>query len=167
MSHHFAGICVRVTQRDVTVQVDLVIIPDELENSDMEAAGERHAVLRHADGGVFNVWAPREGWTTEAEIVSSKLPSALWLITSSGREPSSLPPLYDDVAESVAAVAGRRCPAHVDYEDQLVFIRPLHEDAHVEDVPSAEHHLPLSVWVAVGGVLIQSHLGDEVSLLGG
>lgn len=76
------------------------------------------------------------------------------------------PPLYDDVAESVAAVAGRRGPAHVDYEDELVLIRPLHKDPNVQDVPRAEHHLPLPVGVPVGGVLVERHLGDEVPLLG-
>ena len=76
------------------------------------------------------------------------------------------PSLYDDVAQSVTAVAGRRGPAHVHYEDELVFICPLHKDAHKEDVPRAEHHLALPVRVSVRGVLIQSHLGDEVSLLG-
>lgn len=76
-----------------------------------------------------------------------------------------LPSLYDDVAESVAAVAGRRGPAHVYYEDELVFICPLHKHTHEEDVSRAEHHLPLPVRVAVGGVLVKSHLGDEVPFL--
>lgn len=76
------------------------------------------------------------------------------------------PPLYDDVAEPVAAVAGRRGPAHVHYEDELIFICPFHKDAHEEDVPRAEHHLPLPVWMPVRGVLVQSHLSDEVPLLG-
>lgn len=79
----------------------------------------------------------------------------------------SSPSLYDDIAEAVAAVAGRRGPAHVHDEDELVLIRPFHKDAHEEDVPRAEHHLPLPVRVAVRGVLVQSHLGDEVSFLGG
>ena len=76
------------------------------------------------------------------------------------------PSLYDDVSESVAAVAGRCGPAHVHYEDELVFVCSLHKHAHEEDVPRAEHHLPLSVRVAVRGVLIERHLGDEISLLG-
>ena len=59
-SHHFAGVCFRVTQSDVTVEVHLIVIPDELEDSDMEATGEGHAVLCHADGVVLNVWTPRE-----------------------------------------------------------------------------------------------------------
>lgn len=79
---------------------------------------------------------------------------------------SSLPSLYDDVAEAVAAVAGRRGPAHVHDEDELVFVRPLHKHAHEEDVSRAEHHLALAVRMAVRGVLVQSHLGDEVSFLG-
>lgn len=80
---------------------------------------------------------------------------------------SSPPSLYDDVAKPVGAVAGRRGPAHVHDEEELVFICPFDKDAHEEDVPRAEHHLPLPVWVAVCGVLVQSHLGDEVSSLGG
>lgn len=67
---------------------------------------------------------------------------------------SSLPSLYDDIAESVTAVAGRCGPAHVYYEDELVFICPFHKDAHKENVPRAEHHLPLPVWLAVRGVFI-------------
>ena len=43
------------------MEVDLLVIPDELEDGDVEATGERHAVLCHADGVVFNVWTPREG----------------------------------------------------------------------------------------------------------
>lgn len=53
--HHFAGVGLRVAQRHVAVQVHLVVVADELEDSDVEAAGERHAVLRHADGVVFDV----------------------------------------------------------------------------------------------------------------
>ena len=79
---------------------------------------------------------------------------------------SGLPPLYDDIAESVAAVARRRGPAHVHNQVELIFIGPFDEDAHEEDVPRAEHHLALPVRLPVGGVLVQGHLGDEVSLLG-
>lgn len=80
---------------------------------------------------------------------------------------SSCPPsLYDDVTEPVAAEARRRGPAHVHDEDKLVFVGAFHKDAHKEGVPGAKHHLPLPVRMAVGGVLVQSHLGDEVSFLG-
>lgn len=58
MSHHFAGVCVRVAQRHVTVEVHLVVVTNELEDGDVEAAGERDAVLRHADGVVLGVRAP-------------------------------------------------------------------------------------------------------------
>jgi len=37
------------------VQVHLVVVADELEDGDVEAAGERHAVLRHANGVVLDV----------------------------------------------------------------------------------------------------------------
>lgn len=130
---HFACVRVRVAQRDVAVQVDLVVVPDEFEDRDMEAAGEGDAILRHPDGVVLRVWAPS---------------------------------LYDDVAESVAAVARRRGPAHVHDEYELVYVCPLHENAHKQDVSSGEHHLPLPVRMTVRGVLIQGHLGDEVPLLG-
>ena len=59
-SHHFAGVCLGVTQGDVTVQVDLVVVPYELEDGDVEATGEGHAVLCHADGVVLNVWTPTQ-----------------------------------------------------------------------------------------------------------
>lgn len=42
------------------MEVDLVVIPDEFEDGDMESTGERHAVLCHANGVVLNVWTPRE-----------------------------------------------------------------------------------------------------------
>ena len=77
------------------------------------------------------------------------------------------PSLYDDVLQPVAAVTGRCGPARVHNQDELVFVGTLHENANEEDVPCAEHHLPLPVRVAVGGILVQSHLGDEVALLGG
>ena len=60
VSHHFAGAGVRVTQRDVAVEVHLVVIPDELEDGDVEAAGERDAILHHADGVVLDVRTPGE-----------------------------------------------------------------------------------------------------------
>jgi len=41
--------------------MDLIIIPDELEDSDVEAAGEGYAILCHANGVVLYVWAPTEG----------------------------------------------------------------------------------------------------------
>lgn len=77
------------------------------------------------------------------------------------------PSLNDDVSQPVAAVAGRRGPAHVHDQDELVLVGAFHKNADEEDVPCAEHHLPLPVRVAVRGVLVQSHLGDEVALLGG
>lgn len=77
------------------------------------------------------------------------------------------PALYDDISQAVAAVARRRGPAHVDNEDELVLIRPFHKDADVENIPRAEDHLALPVRVAVRSVLVERHLGDEVSLLGG
>lgn len=58
--HHFASVCLRVTQGNVAVEVDLVIIPNELEDCDMEAAGERHTILCHADGVVLDVWTAKE-----------------------------------------------------------------------------------------------------------
>lgn len=70
------------------------------------------------------------------------------------RRSSSLPSLYDDVTEAIAAVAGRRGPAHVYDEDELVFICALNKHAHEKDVSSAEHHLALPVRMAVRGVLI-------------
>lgn len=79
----------------------------------------------------------------------------------------SLPSFYDDVAEPVAAVAGRRGPAHIDDEDELVLIGPLHKHPHEDDVPRAQHHLALAVRLAVRGVLVQRHLSDEVAFLGG
>lgn len=41
------------------MEVDLVVIPDELEDSDVEATGERHTILCHTDGVVLNVWTPK------------------------------------------------------------------------------------------------------------
>lgn len=79
----------------------------------------------------------------------------------------SLPSFYDDVAEPVAAVAGRRGPAHIDNEDELVLVGPLHKHPHKDDVPCAQHHLTLAVRLAVRGVLVQRHLSDEVAFLGG
>ena len=76
-----------------------------------------------------------------------------------------LPSFYDDVAQSVSTVAGRSGPAHVHDEDELPCICPLHKYANVQDVSRAEHDFALSVRLAVGGVLIKSHFGDEVSLL--
>lgn len=40
------------------MQVDLVVIPNELKDRDVEAAGERDAILLNADGVVFNVLTP-------------------------------------------------------------------------------------------------------------
>ncbi|KAA8586567.1 hypothetical protein FQN60_000403 [Etheostoma spectabile] len=88
LSRDTAGVCFRVAQGDVTVEVDLLIVPDELKDGNVEAT-----------------------------------------------------------AESVIAVAGRRGPAHVYYEDELVFICPFHKDTHEEDVSRAQHHLPLPVRV--------------------
>lgn len=67
MSHHFTGVCFRVTQGNVAVEVDLVIIPNELEDSDVESAGERYAVLSHADGVVLDVWTPGESQTSKEQ----------------------------------------------------------------------------------------------------
>lgn len=60
-SYHFAGVGVRVAQRHVAVQVHLVVVADELEDGDVEAAGEGHAVLRHPDGVVLRVRTPGGG----------------------------------------------------------------------------------------------------------
>lgn len=79
----------------------------------------------------------------------------------------SLPSFYDDVAETVAAVAGRRGPAHIDDKDELVLVGSLHKHPHEEDVPRAQHHLALAVRLVVRRVLVQCHLSDEVTLLGG
>lgn len=40
------------------MQVDLVVIPNELKDRDVEATGERDAILLNADGVVFNVLTP-------------------------------------------------------------------------------------------------------------
>ncbi|TNN47359.1 hypothetical protein EYF80_042447 [Liparis tanakae] len=61
LSRETAGVGFGVAERDVAVEVDLLVIPDELEDRDVEAAGERHAVLRHADGVVLDVRTPAEG----------------------------------------------------------------------------------------------------------
>ena len=37
------------------MEVDLTVVPDELEDGDVEATGEGHPVLSHADGIVFDV----------------------------------------------------------------------------------------------------------------
>lgn len=55
VSYHFAGVGVGVAKRHIAVEVHLVVIPDELEDGHVEAAGERHAVLCHAYGAVLNV----------------------------------------------------------------------------------------------------------------
>lgn len=47
------------------MEVDLVVVADELEDGDVEAAGERDAVLRHADGVVLGVWAATGRQTEE------------------------------------------------------------------------------------------------------
>lgn len=58
VSHHFTRVPVRVTQGDITVQVDFVIVTDELKNCDMKSAGERHSVFCHANGVVLCVGTP-------------------------------------------------------------------------------------------------------------
>lgn len=40
--------------------MDLIVIPNELEDGDVEPTCEGHAVLCHADGAVLNVWTPRD-----------------------------------------------------------------------------------------------------------
>lgn len=40
------------------MQVDFVVVPDELEDSDMEATGQGHPVLLYANGVVLQVLAP-------------------------------------------------------------------------------------------------------------
>lgn len=57
-SHHFARVGLGVTQRDITVKVHLIIIADELKYSDVKAAGQRHAILCHANGVVLDVGTP-------------------------------------------------------------------------------------------------------------
>ncbi|KAG7217104.1 hypothetical protein INR49_027645 [Caranx melampygus] len=59
------GVRFRVTQGNVTVEVDLIIIPNELEDSHMESAGERYAVLSHANGVVLDVWTPGGSQTSK------------------------------------------------------------------------------------------------------
>lgn len=59
-THHFASVRLGVAQGNVAVQMDLIVIPDELKDGDVEAAGERDAVLRHGDGVVLDVGAPVE-----------------------------------------------------------------------------------------------------------
>lgn len=54
--YHFAGICFRVAERDVTMQVHLIIIPNEFEDGYMEAARQGHPILCHTDGVVLDVW---------------------------------------------------------------------------------------------------------------
>src|SRR4029434_1812341 len=44
-THHFTWIDLRVTECDITVEMDLIIVPDELEHSDMETACKRDAIL--------------------------------------------------------------------------------------------------------------------------
>lgn len=44
------------------MEVDLTVVPDELEDGDVEATGEGHPVLSHADGVVLDV-----GTTLETE----------------------------------------------------------------------------------------------------
>lgn len=61
VSHHFTRVPVRVTQRDITVQVDFVVVTDEFKNGDMKSAGERHTILCHANGVVLRVGTPENG----------------------------------------------------------------------------------------------------------
>lgn len=42
------------------MEVDLIVVPDELEDGDVEATGEGHAVLCHPNGVILNVWTPRD-----------------------------------------------------------------------------------------------------------
>lgn len=79
-SHHFAGVGVRVAQRHVAVQVHLVVVADELEDGDVEAAGEGHAVLRHPDGVVLRVRTPGGGKTHQplrAKVFIGKISSGM------------------------------------------------------------------------------------------
>ena len=39
------------------MEMDLIIVPDELEHSDMETACKRNAILSHANGVVLDVGA--------------------------------------------------------------------------------------------------------------
>ncbi len=57
-SHHFASIGLWVTQRDVTVQMHLIVITNELKDSDVEAAGEGHAILSHSYSVILDVRTP-------------------------------------------------------------------------------------------------------------
>lgn len=52
------------------MQVNLVVIPDELEDSDVKATSEGHSILCHANGVVLDVWTPggRSPLTTVNEL---------------------------------------------------------------------------------------------------
>lgn len=41
-----------------------------------------------------------------------------------------------------------------------------HKDPDVQHVSCGQHHLALAVWVLVGGVFVERHLGGEAALLG-
>lgn len=57
-THDFAGVFLRVAEGDGAVQVNLVVVPDELEDGDVEATGQGHPVLLYANGVVLHVLAP-------------------------------------------------------------------------------------------------------------
>lgn len=57
-SHHFAGVGLWVTQRDITVQMHLIIITNKLKDGDVEAAGEGHTILSHAYSVILDVRTP-------------------------------------------------------------------------------------------------------------
>lgn len=61
VSHHFTRVPVRVTQGDIAVQVDFVVVTDKLKDCDMKSAGERHTILCHANGVVLCVGTSGDG----------------------------------------------------------------------------------------------------------
>lgn len=58
LTYYFAGVLLRIAEGHCAVEMDFVVIPDELEDRDVKAAGEGDPVLLDANGVVFNVLTP-------------------------------------------------------------------------------------------------------------
>lgn len=54
-TYHFTLLDLVITECDIAVEMDLIVVPDELEHGNMEPAGKRDTILSHTNGVVFDI----------------------------------------------------------------------------------------------------------------
>lgn len=88
-TYYFAGVLFRVTKGDGTVEMNLVVIPDEFEDGDVEATGQGYPILLNPNGVIFYVLATRRKKRVSAgsrncyELLNNSTdPHCLWVMSA-------------------------------------------------------------------------------------